>query len=180
MVDERKKLLKLVKKKALTIGDITLSSGKKSNYYIDCRKITLDPEGAYLVASILLEFFREKRIDAVGGLTLGADPICGALAAVSYNLDNPLPAFIVRKKSKKHGTRNSVEGNLKPGYRVAVVDDVATSGGSLLQVVEIVQDMGCDVIKVVVIVDRDEGARELLAKKGIRLESIFSRADLGL
>ncbi|OYT53557.1 MAG: orotate phosphoribosyltransferase [Candidatus Altiarchaeales archaeon ex4484_2] len=180
MDDKRKRLLELVKESALSIGEITLSSGKKSSYYIDCRRITLDPEGAYLVAKILLDMFHGKGIDAVGGLTLGADPILGALAAVSFLEGNPIPTFIVRKTSKKHGTRNAIEGRLKEGSRVAVVDDVATTGNSLMQVIDTVEKMDCEVRKVVVIVDREEGAKKTMARRGYRMESVFSRRELGV
>ncbi len=180
MGDKRKRLLELVKESALSTGEITLSSGKKSGYYIDCRRITLDPEGAYLVAEILLDMFRGAGIDAAGGLTLGADPICGALAAVSFLEGDPLPTFIVRKTPKKHGTRKAIEGSLKAGSRVAVVDDVATSGNSLMHVIDAVENMDCEVSKVVVIVDRGEGAKKNIAGRGYRLESIFSRWELGV
>ena len=180
MDDKRKRLLKLVKESALSIGEITLSSGKKSSYYIDCRRITLDPEGAYLVAKILLDMFHEEGIDAVGGLTLGADPILGALAAVSFIEDKPISTFIVRKKSKKHGTKKAIEGSLKVGSKVAVVDDVATTGNSLMQVIDVVEKRDCEVRKVVVIVDREEGAKKTISERGYALESIFSRRELGV
>ncbi|MEA1924737.1 MAG: orotate phosphoribosyltransferase [Candidatus Altiarchaeota archaeon] len=180
MDDERTRLLELVKESALSIGEITLSSGKKSSYYIDCRRVTLDPEGAYLVAKILLDMFHKEGIDAVGGLTLGADPILGALAAVSFLEGKPIPTFIVRKTSKKHGTKKTIEGCLKEGSQVAVVDDVATTGNSLMQVIDVVENRDCEVKKVVVIVDREEGAKKTIAGCGYALESIFSRRELGV
>jgi len=177
---EKNRLLELIKERALIRGEIKLSSGKTSNYYLDCRRITLDPEGAYLVAEIILGMLDEEEIDAIGGLTLGADPICGSLAAASYLSNKLIPAFIVRKELKKHGTMKSIEGNLEAGFRVAIVDDVSTSGGSLLKAIDVVEGFGCRVKRVIVVVDRGEGAREALARHGHRLEAIYSREDLGI
>jgi orotate phosphoribosyltransferase len=177
-VNKKERLLELIKQEALSIKPIILSSGKKSDYYIDCRLITMHPEGAALIADIFFDMLKDKKIDALGGLTMGADPIAGAFAAVSFQRGRPIPTFIVRKEQKKHGTQKLVEGPLKTGMKVAIVDDVATSGGSLLAAIKGVEESGCSVAAVMVVVDRMEGGAEALAEKGHVLESIFTRDDL--
>jgi len=179
-LEKKHRLLELIKKDALFKGDYTLSSGKKSNYYIDLRQITLSSEGAYLIAEIFFDLLKDEDVDAVGGLTMGADPISGALAAISYLRGKPMHAFIVRKEEKKHGKTKAVEGPLKKGDRVAVVDDVATTGGSILKAIEAVEKEGGEVVKVLSIVDREEGARQELAARGYALFSLFSKKDLGV
>jgi orotate phosphoribosyltransferase len=155
--DELKRLLK--ETGAVKTGEFTLSSGKKSNFYIDCRKVTLHPQGAKLIGKIILEKIKGLKVDAVGGMTLGADPITGAVITLS-----DIPGFIVRKKEKEHGTKQKIEGHLKAGWNVVIVEDVATTGGSALQAIEAVEAAGAKVIKVISVVDREEGAREALAK----------------
>ncbi|MBI4379554.1 MAG: orotate phosphoribosyltransferase, partial [Nitrospinae bacterium] len=148
-------------------------------YYIDGKQVTLDPEGTFLTARLFLDMLKDTRVDAVGGLTLGADPIAASMAAISYVEDNPIKAFIVRKTPKKHGMQRYIEGpNLDSSSRVAIVDDVVTTGGSILKAIEVVEKQGCKVVKVLAIVDRLEGARENLAEKGYRLVSLFTRNDL--
>jgi len=177
----KKRLFSILEKQALKRGNFVLSSGKTSNYYLDGRLITLSSEGAYLVASIILELIKNERIDAVGGPTLGADPIVGALACLSHIQKTPLKTFIVRKQAKEHGTQRQIEGPaLKKQERVILVDDVATTGKALVEAKLALDAAGVEVIKAIVIVDRNEGARENLAEAGVSLESIFSRQDLGL
>jgi len=173
------KLLALLKEKALKKGRFVLSSGKISNYYLDGRIITLTPEGAYLVAGIILELIKGRGIDAVGGPTLGADPIVGAIAALSHLKKIPLKTFIVRKAVKTYGTQRRIEGpSLKKKSKVVVVDDVATSGGALIEAKQALDKLGVRVDTAIVIVDRGEGAKENLAKAGLKLESIFSSLDI--
>jgi len=175
------KLLQLLKKEALKKGDFVLSSGKRSNYYLDGRIITLTPEGAYLAASIILEMVKGKGIEAVGGPTLGADPIVGAVAVLSYQQGIPLTTFIVRKCVKEHGAQRQIEGPaLKKNSRVVLVDDVATTGGSLIEAKQALDKMGVKADEAVVIVDRCEGALENLAKYGLKLTSIFKIEELGV
>ncbi len=175
------RLLALLKKEALKKGDFILSSGKTSKYYLDGRVITLTPEGAYLVAAIILEMIKDKQIDAVGGPTLGADPIAGAVAALSYLNKIPLKTFIVRKAAKAHGAGRQIEGPmLTANSKVILVDDVATSGKSLIEAKEALGNIGINADKAIVVVDRLEGAKENLAKAGIALESIFTIGDFGL
>lgn len=169
MKEELKKLLFTVG--AVKTGDFTLSSGKKSNLYIDCRKITLHPQGAKLIAKIILEKIKGLKVDAIGGLTLGADPITGAVVALSE-----IPGFIVRKKEKEHGTKQKIEGLIEPGWKVVIVEDVSTTGASALQALEAVEAAGAKVIKVISVVDREEGAAEAL--KNYDFDPIFKKSDL--
>jgi orotate phosphoribosyltransferase len=175
------KLAALLKKEALKKGRFVLSSGKTSNYYLDGRIITLSPEGAYLVASIILEMIKGHDIDAAGGPTLGADPIVGAIAALSHINKVPINTFIVRKAAKEHGTQRQIEGPaLKEGSRVILVDDVATTGKALVEAKDALNKIGVQVEKAIVIVDRQEGAKENLAAAGLELESIFKIEDLDI
>jgi len=173
------KLLKLLKKEALKKGRFVLSSGKTSNYYLDGRVITLTPEGAYLTAGIILEMVKNRNIDAVGGPTLGADPIVGALACLSYVHKMPIKTFIVRKATKGHGMQRQIEGPaLKKKSKVILVDDVATTGKALIEAKQALNKIGADVKTAIVIVDRGEGAKKNLAKAGLKLEAIFSRSEI--
>ncbi len=177
----KKKLCALLKTKALKKGKFILSSGKESNYYLDGRLITLDPEGGYLVAKIILELLKGQKTDAVGGPTLGADPIVGALAALSHLEKIPLKTFIVRKAVKAHGMQQQIEGpELKAQERAVLVDDVATTGQALLEAKQALDKIGVFVEKALVIVDRGEGAKENLAQNGLKLEALFTREDLGI
>ena len=176
----KEKLFNLLNQEALKRGKFLLSSGKESNYYLDGRVITLNPQGAYLVASIILDMLKGEVLDAVGGPTLGADPIVGALAALSYIDEQPIKTFIVRKQAKEHGTLQQVEGPaLKNGDRVILIDDVATSGKAILEAKQALDKIGVIADKAIVIVDRNQGATDNLAKAGVKLESIFKIADFG-
>ena len=168
---DREKLKTLLKEKAVKIGEFTLASGKKSNFYIDCRKVTLDPLGAKLIGKIILEKIKNLNADAVGGLTLGADPIVGAVITLGG-----IPGFIVRKREKEHGTKQKIEGLIELGWKVVIVEDVATTGSSALQAIQAVESIGATVIKVIAIVDREEGAREAL--RNYDFEPIFKKSDL--
>jgi orotate phosphoribosyltransferase len=163
---DRKRLLALLKEHSLMFGDFTLASGQKSNYYVDSKKTTLRPEGAYLVAAEMLQLLSEKEInaDAVGGLTLGADPIVCPIAALSHTTGAPLRAFIVRKEAKGHGTTRQIEGDLRPASKVVVIDDVVTTGGSTLKAIEAAEAAGHEVVAVLCIVDREQGGAEALSR----------------
>jgi len=162
----RKRLLAMLKEHSLMFGDFTLASGKKSNFYFDSKKTTLRPEGAYLVAAEMLQLLFEKGIDAdaVGGLTLGADPIVCPIAALSHTIGSPLRAFIVRKEAKGRGTTRQIEGDLEPSSKVVVIDDVVTTGGSTLKAIEAAEAAGHEVVAVLCVVDREEGGAEALSK----------------
>jgi orotate phosphoribosyltransferase len=163
---DRDRLRTLLKEHSLMFGDFTLTSGKKSRYYFDSKRTTLLPEGAYLTAVEVLKTLRDQGIeaDAIGGMTLGADPIVCPVAALSQIEGPPLRAFIVRKESKEHGTGSRIEGRPEPGARVVVVDDVVTTGGSTLRAIEAAQEAGLEVVAVVCLVDREEGGTEPLQR----------------
>jgi len=178
----RQRLKELLLQKSYREGKIKLSSGRESDFYIDGKQTTLDAEGAYLCGSLLYETISraENSIEAVGGMTLGADPLVTAVSIVSYLEGKPMPAFIVRKEAKSHGTENYLEGakNLPDGAKVALLEDVVTTGGTLLQVIERVEAQGYEVGLVATVVDRQEGGAEALAAKGYTLHSVFTRAEL--
>ena len=157
-------------KGALRYGDFTLTSGRKSGYYFDGRLLSLDPEGAYLVGQALLPGIRAAGAQAIGGPTLGADPIVTAVALVSHLEggagEGAIPAFIVRKEAKAHGTGQAIEGPLPPGCRTAIVDDTCTTGGSLFQAIEAAEAAGCTVVKVLALLDRQEGGGAELRRRG--------------
>ena len=177
-MEERERLLELVRTRALRVGKITLSSGKVSDYYVDAREVVLDPEGAYLTGKLILDMIDRKAV-AVAGMTLGADPIVTAISVVGHLEGRKLSALIIRKEPKKHGTQKFVEGPALPeGSRVAVVDDVVTTGSSLVKSIERLRAEGYEPIQVVAILDRQEGGSQRLKAAGYDLESIFTREDL--
>jgi len=177
-MDERERLLELVRTRALRVGKITLSSGKESDYYVDAREVVLDPEGAYLTGKLLLDMI-DPEAAAVAGMTLGADPIVTAISVVGHLAGRDLSALIIRKEPKKHGTKKFVEGPALPeGSKVAVVDDVVTTGSSLIKSIERLRAERYEPIQVVAILDREEGGSEKLKAAGYDLESIFKRGDL--
>lgn len=177
---QQARLLELLRTQALTIGPTVLSTGQESNYYVDAKLVTLSPEGANLTAKVLLAMLKGDQIDALGGPSMGADPILGAVAALSQEEGRPLPTFIVRKEPKKHGKRKLIEGPLKEGSKVAVVDDVVTTGASLLRAIKAVEEMGCQVVRAIALIDRQEGGREALAREGHELVSVFTAEELGV
>jgi orotate phosphoribosyltransferase len=165
---------------ALIRGEITLASGRKSSYYFDGKMVTLSAEGAYRAAQGILETVRDDRLTAVGGPARGADPLAGAVAALSFAQGRPLSAFMVRKEPKSHGTRKMLEGPLAPGARVAIVEDVVTTGGSVLEAIGHVEAAGATVVRIVVLVDRLAGARQAFEGRGYRFTPLFTIADLGI
>jgi len=164
---------------AIKYGDFTLSSGKKSSYYFDGRLLSLDPEGAHLISQALLPLLQQSGAAAIGGTTLGADPIVTAVALASHLAGGFIPAFIVRKESKGHGTKQSIEGPLAPGSMVAIVDDVCTTGGSLFHAIEAAEEAGCTVVKVVSLLDRNEGGSEEMRKRGYDFAALLSATPEG-
>ncbi len=181
-MNERQRLRELLLEKSYRQGTFTLTSGKTSDFYIDGKQTTLDAEGAYLCGRLLYQLIRAEPepIAGVGGMTLGADPLVTAVSLVSYLDNHPIPAFIVRKEAKGHGTGNFLEGkaNLQPGCRVALLEDVVTTGGTLIQVIQRVEDEGFKVGLVATVVDRQEGGAETLAEHGYPLKAIFTRSQL--
>ena len=168
------RLLEIIKEKSFAYGDFTLSSGMKSPYYFDGRLTTLWPEGAHLVGKEMFNILKGEPIDAVGGPTMGADPIVAAVALVSHLEGKPIPAFIVRKEPKKHGKQRYVEGHLPQGSTVAIVDDVITTGGSIFKAIEAVEAEGCKVGKVLVVLDRNQGGADELRSKGYDFAALLS------
>lgn len=177
-----RRLAELLRRDALAIGEFTLASGAVSRYYIDGRKVTLSAEGAALIGSGVVDLLeRLPDVRAVGGLTLGADPIVGAaLAVAGARGRTDLKGFLVRKETKQHGMGRLVEGPLASGDAVLIVDDVATTGGSALRAVDAVEALGCRVAAVMTVLDRLEGAAEAFASRGLPFHALTTIRDLGV
>ena len=178
--DHKAALADLLRAKSIQRGDFTLASGKKSHYYLDCRLTTLDPEGARLTGYCVLQLLDEMGVkpDAIGGLSMGADPVVSAAIVVSAFEKRPVQGFLVRKEAKGHGRKKQIEGMEEPrGKRVAIVDDVCTTGGSTLEAIEASEREGCEVVAVISLVDREEGGSESLRAK-YNYRSIFTAREL--
>ena len=179
--DARERLRELLSEKSFRRGKVVLASGRESDFYIDCKQTLLCAEGHGLIGRLLLEMIRQhfSEVKAVGGPTLGADPIVSAISTFSSFDGEAIDAFIIRKEPKGHGTAAWIEGmgNLKAGQAVVIVEDVITTGGSTLRAVARAREAGLDVRGVIVLVDRCEGGRENIVKAGLRVESLFSRPD---
>lgn len=174
------RLLELaVESGALKYGDFTLTSGKKSSYYFDGRLLSLDPEGAHLISQAVLPVLRDAGATAVGGPTLGADPIVASIALAGHLAGERIPAFIVRKEAKSHGTGQAIEGALAPGSKVAIIDDTCTTGGSLFHAIEAAEDAGCTVVTVVAVLDRREGGGDAIRAKGYEFVSLLEATPQG-
>ncbi|MDE2028869.1 MAG: orotate phosphoribosyltransferase [Candidatus Omnitrophica bacterium] len=175
---ERAELFRLLKSQAFFRGKFTLSSGKESDFYLDARLVTLSAPGAYLTARLMLDMIKDDQLDAIGGPTLGADPMVGAVASLSHQQGRPLNTFIIRKQPKAHGKQQQVEGPLlKEGGSVVIIDDVATTGKAFVESIEVLQKMNIKIKKAICVIDRGEGAREALAKYQVPLESIFTISE---
>ncbi len=175
----REDLLDLIKTKAVMKGERTLASGKKSQFYIDGKQVTLDPQGLLLTAKMVISMLQGLHVDAIGGPTLGADPIAAAVSLLSSQSGHPLKAFIVRKEAKDHGTQKTIEGPIiNEGDRVVLVEDVVTTGGSVLKAAKEVQKLKAQIVKIICLVDRNEGAVEKLAP--FNYTPIFTLSDLGV
>jgi orotate phosphoribosyltransferase len=178
MSDAREKLLQQIKDKAVVHGRVTLSSGKEADYYVDLRRITLDAEAAPLVGQVLLDLTADVEYDAVGGLTLGADPVAAAMLHAAAARGRKLDAFVVRKAGKAHGLQRRIEGPDVAGRRVLAVEDTSTTGGSVLTAVEALREAGAEVVGVAVIVER--GAAPAIEKAGLPYYQAYGLGDLGL
>ncbi len=168
----------LLAKSVVSGREFKLASGKTSDFYVDARVTTLDAEGAALCGRIFFQMLAGYTVDAVGGYAIGADPIVAAIAVISHLEKRPLPAFIIRKEEKAHGTRKMIEGNFHAGLRVALFDDVITSGGSIIKGAGQVEAEGGKVEVVMAVLDREEGGREAIESHGYRFRSIFTKRDL--
>jgi orotate phosphoribosyltransferase len=175
----RQRLLELFKARAVSFGNFTLASGKVSTYYVNSKKAFFNSEVAWLLGDALWELTRDLDVQAMGGLEVGAIPMATAAAVRYHQEGRSLEAFFVRKQAKEHGSKERVEGVVKPGWRVAVIDDVFTQGGSVLQAIGEVEKVGAVVVAVICIVDRLEGARERLTPK-YNYMPIFTLRDFGI
>jgi orotate phosphoribosyltransferase len=177
-VSARDELLKLITERAVVHGKVVLSSGREADYYVDLRRVTLDGQAAPLVGTVMLEATAHLDYDAVGGLTLGADPVAAAMLHAAAAQGRVLDAFVVRKEGKAHGLQRRIEGPDVAGRRVLAVEDTSTTGGSVMTAVEALREAGAEVIGVAVIVER--GARPAIDAEGLPYIAAYELADLGL
>jgi orotate phosphoribosyltransferase len=180
VTDARAELLDQIVTKAVVRQRVTLSSGLEADYYVDLRRITLDGAAAPLVGEVMLDLVSAVDVEAVGGLTLGADPVAAAMLHAAAGRGRRLDAFVVRKEGKAHGLQRRIEGPDVAGRRVLAVEDTSTTGGSVLTAVAALREAGADVVAVAVIVDRDTGAREAIEAQGLAYYAAYGAAELGL
>jgi orotate phosphoribosyltransferase len=177
---DREALKQLIREKALKFGEFTLASGKKASYYLDCRQITLDAQGARLVGEGMLDELVTDLPDLVGGMAIGADPITAAILALAGMRGLRLRGVMVRKEAKQHGTGRLVEGPFHRGESIAIVEDVVTTGGSSLSAIERCEAVGLKIQRVLAIIDRLEGGGEAFAARGYELTTLFTVRDFGI
>lgn len=176
----KQNLIELIRQHALKFGDFTLASGKKAKYYLDCRKLTLDGEGANVIAAGILQAIGDDLPDAVGGMAIGADPITAAVITCAWQQDKSLKGFIVRKEAKAHGTGQQVEGPVESGQRAIMVEDVITTGGSSLKAIEHAREAGLVVDRLITIVDRGENSAAIFEAVGVKFLSLVHVSELGV
>jgi orotate phosphoribosyltransferase len=177
---DRNALQQLIREKALKFGDFTLASGKKAKYYLDCRQVTLDAQGARLIGEGMLDLIESDMPDLVGGMAIGADPITAAILTLAGVRGQMLRGVMVRKEPKQHGTGKLVEGPFNEGESIVIVEDVVTTGGSSLLAIERCEAVGLKVSRVLAIIDRLEGGREAFAAHGYELTTLFTIHDFGI
>jgi len=175
--ERRNKLFMLLRERAFKRGRVVLASGKESDYYFDMKPAMLDPDGAELMADLILQELQGVTADAVGGLEMGAVPLIAPVAMRSPSFGRYLPGFFVRKAVKDHGTKKRVDGNDIAGKTVVILEDVTTTGGSAMDAVKVVEDAGAKVALVISILDRGEGAAELYAQAGVPFKSLFKAEE---
>lgn len=182
MAYDRDALIELLRTEALQRGEFTLASGKKASYYLDCRNLSLHPQGANLIAEGMLDVMQlaGSLPDAVGGMAIGADPITASIVTIAGQRELPLKGFMVRKEPKGHGTGKQVEGPVKPGQRVVIVEDVITSGGSAIKAVDAAREFGLEVDCVIAIIDRLAGGEAAFREKGLELITLTTIRDFGI
>jgi len=176
--ETRARLLQLLRERAFRQGDFTLASGEKSDYYIDGKMIEVHPEGAALIGTAIYEQIKDLAVDAMGGLAVGAVPLVASAAVVCYQHGLQIEGFWVREASKSHGTKKLIEGRLPPDARVVILDDVITSGGSAQQAIDAVLAAGAKVVKIIALVDRQRGAKELFERQGYDYQPMFTKDEL--
>jgi orotate phosphoribosyltransferase len=177
----RARLAEIIRTRSFGRGEITLASGRKSDFYFNLKPTMLDPEGAALLAELTFEALRNEKLDYIGGLEMGAVPLAGAIAQLSWMKNQPIAAFFVRKKPKEHGARLAVEGLAKgetlEGKRIVIVEDVTTTGGSAIKAAQAVRDAGGEIVVVFTMIDRDEGAQDEFDRAGLPFRSLFKAAE---
>ncbi len=178
----RQRLIDLIKQRAFVFSDkeeFTLASGKKSRYYFNLKKVLYNPEALYIVGKLCYEKIKSLGLSPthVGGLTLGADPIAVAIARYSYDVGDPIEAFVVRKKPKGHGSMSQIEGYIQKGARVVILEDVLTTGGSAMKALDVALGAGLQVLGVLVLLDRQEGGKEALQQTGIQVHCLLTVKD---
>jgi len=178
----RKRLKELIQSKAFLRRSpqeepFQLASGGSSRVFFDCKLVTQDPEGISIIAEIVFEHVEDYKLDGIGGIEIGSIPICSAVAQLSFLRGKPIPAFVVRHVRKEHGTKNKVDGELKSGSKVVIVDDVTTEGNSMEEAVGEVQKINCEIVELITMVDREKGARERFEGKGLKFTSLFKMSD---
>ena len=178
--DDRQALIEQVKEKAVVHGRVTLSSGAEADYYVDMRRITLDGVASPLVGRVMRDLVADLSFEAVGGLTLGADPVATAMLHAAAAEGAVLDAFVVRKEGKAHGLQRRIEGAPVEGRRVLAVEDTSTTGGSALEAVAALREAGAEVVAVAVVVDRDTGAAEKVGQAGLDYRFAIGKDELGL
>jgi orotate phosphoribosyltransferase len=175
------RLIELIIEKAFKYSEepvFKLVSGRMSNYYFNCKAVTLKPEGMYLIGNIIYDQVKKLNVKGIGGLTLGADPIADAVAYTSYLKEKPIEAFVVRKSAKSHGTMQWIEGNITAGDSVVIVDDVITTGKSTIEAITRAKEAGLEIVKVIALIDRQEGGREAIKALGYDAEAIVTRDEV--
>jgi len=177
---DKEALKELMRERALKFGDFTLASGRKASYYLDGKQLTLHARGLQLISEGLLDLIDVDNVDAVGGMSIGADPIAAGVLCAAAARGQELLGYLVRKESKGHGTDKYVEGPVQPGMKVAIVEDVVTTGGSSILAVERMQAYGCEVTQVLTIIDRMEGGEKNFADIGLKLQSLLTIEDFGI
>ena len=177
----KRRLIGIVLEKSFKYSDdppFTLASGRKSNFYFNCKPRTLDPEGMNLIGHLLFDMLEDLDVTAAGGLTLGADPMANALSVISFQRGRPVKSFIVRKETKDHGTKSRIEGTVRAGERVVILDDVITTGGSTLTAIEAARAAGLNVMRVIALIDREEGGRENIEKEIGDVRAVLTRTEV--
>jgi len=177
----KKRLIDLVIEKSFKYSEepiFKLVSGKMSNYYFNCKAVTLHPEGMHLIGNLIFDMIADLRPSGIGGLTLGADPIADAVAYTSFLKKAPVEAFVVRKKAKSHGTMQWIEGNISAGDRVVIVDDVITTGKSTIEAIERAKEGGLEIVDIIAMIDRQEGGRENIEALGHSVRALLTREEI--